>query len=83
VICDLKVSCSKLNRSWLILIILLDGQTIRAKVTYRDNEIEIFYNGQNLGEFYYAFYVVFVVFLVFILWNALKMVRRVTETCRC
>ena len=58
-ICDLKVSCSKLNRSWLILIILLDGQKIRAKVTYRDNEIEIFYNGQNLGEFYYALYVVF------------------------
>jgi hypothetical protein len=42
-----------------------------------------FYNEENLGEFFYIFYVIFVVLLVFILWNTLKMVTRVTETCRC
>ena len=42
-----------------------------------------FYNGQNLGEFYYALYVISVVLLVFILWNELQVVLGATQTCRC
>ena len=35
------------------------------------------------GEFYYVFYVISLVLLVYILWNTLKMVTGVTETCKC
>ena len=42
-----------------------------------------FYNGQDLGEFYYVFYVISVVLLVFILYNTLKLVPGVTKTRRC
>jgi hypothetical protein len=39
--------------------------------------------GKNLGMLSDAFYVMTNVFLVFLLCDTLKMVTRVTETCRC
>ena len=46
------------------------------------DSVYYFYNGQNFGEFYYIFYVISAVVLAIILWYTLKMVTRVTETCR-
>ena len=39
--------------------------------------------GKSLGVFSDAFYIITNVFLVFLLCDTLKMITRVTETCRC
>jgi hypothetical protein len=64
-------------------------QNVHGKITHSyftiiesmfEENLFCFYNGQNLGKFYYVFYAISVVLLVFILWNTLKMIIRVTET---